>query len=263
MDEFGPPPPVSIISAAKLAAMDLTPPKQIVDGVLTVGLNIFAGNPKAGKSFAMLGVSLSVANGGKAFNHIPVTKHRVLYLALEDNYFRLKSRLKALNQPAPDNLDFITDIPRLKDGGMIALHAYLDEHPDTGMIVIDTFAKIADPKQTGNVYEEDAEMGHSLQALGLQHDCAVVVIHHTRKAAAGDFLHSVSGSAGLTGAADVVAVLSRKRNDTQATLEVTGRDIHENAFNLNWYSPKGGWIINDTSASDKKWGGPPLRRDLA
>lgn len=251
------------ITAAELSRLNIPEPKQVIKGYLTAGLNIFAGNPKAGKSFAALGLSLAVANGGKAFNSIPVNKARVLYLALEDNHFRLKSRLKALNQPPPENLDFVTYAPRLGEGGMTGLHAYLDDHPDTGMVVIDTLAKIVDAKSGANVYEEDAEVGHGLQALGLSHDCAIVVIHHTRKAAAGDFLHSVSGSAGLTGAADTVLVLTRKRNETTATLEVTGRDIHESKTELSWYSGRGGWIVPDYAPQQNQPQGPRFRRDLA
>jgi RecA-family ATPase len=257
--DLGPPPTLNTITAAELARMDLKPPKQLVEGVFTVGLNIFAGNPKAGKSFALLGISLAVANGGKAFNRIPVEKASVLYLALEDNHYRLKNRLKALNQPAPENLSFVTSIPRLAEGGLLGLHAYLDQHPDTGMVVIDTLARIADPKVSGNIYDEDSGMGSSLQSLGLEHDVAVVVVHHTRKAAAGDFLHSVSGSSGLTGAADTVAVLNRKRNETTATLEITGRDIYESSRELHWYSPKGGWIMHDEPNQPH---GPNLRRDV-
>lgn len=249
------------VTAAELMSLDLRPPKQVVDGIITVGLNILAGNPKSGKSFAMLGISLSVANGGKAFDHIPVEKAGVLYLALEDNHYRLKSRLRALNQQAPDNLAFATYSPKLGGGGLEGIGAYLHEHPETGMVVIDTLARISDPKATGNIYDEDAGVGASLQSLAMDFQVALVVVHHTRKAAAGDFLHSVSGSAGLTGAADTVLVLTRERNKTTATLEVTGRDIHESKQELSWYSPKGGWIIRDPE--NQRFSGPPLRKDLA
>lgn len=253
--------PLSTVTAAELMSMNLEPPKQIVDGIITVGLNILAGNPKSGKSFAMLGLSLSVANGGRAFNSIPVDRAGVLYLALEDNHFRLKARLKALNQQAPENLAFATYSPRLSDGGLTGIGAYLDEHPDTGLVVIDTLARISDPKTSGNIYDEDAGVGASLQALAMEFQVAIVVIHHTRKAAAGDFLHSVSGSAGLTGAADTVLVLTRKRNEATATLEVTGRDIHESSRELYWNSAKGGWIIQNAQNYEPQ--GPRFRKDLA
>jgi hypothetical protein len=52
-------------------------------------------------------------------------------------------------------------------------------------------------------------------------------VTHTRKAAAEDFLEEVSGTLGLTGAADSVLVLKRDRQAVEGTLSLTGRDIEE------------------------------------
>lgn len=260
IEEF-PPANINTVTAHELEGLDLNPPKQVVEGVLTVGLNILAGNPKSGKSFLSLGLSLAIANGGRAFNSITVEKADVLYLALEDNHFRLKSRLKALGQGFPAGLSFATHLPRLGEGGLPGLHAYLDERPDVGMVVIDTLARISDPKTSGNIYDEDSSTGSGLQTLAMEHQVALVVVHHTRKAAAGDFLHSVSGSSGLTGAADTVMVLTRKRNEPVATLEVTGRDIHESSRELYWNSARGGWTVREAE-QNQRFGGPPLRRDI-
>ena len=56
---------------------------------------------------------------------------------------------------------------------------------------------------------------------------AIVVVHHTRKASADDPLDRVSGTTGLTGAADSVITMSRSR-----VLEVRGRDIEETEYKL-------------------------------
>ena len=236
---------IDTVTAAQLETMDLPPPKQLIDGVLTVGFNILAGNPKAGKSFLSLGMALAIANGGRAFNKIPVGRHAVLYLALEDTRYRLKARLKAMSQGHPNNLHFATYLQKLGDGGFEELHAYLEEHRDIGMVVIDTLARVADAKTGADVYGEDAAVGTSLHEMAHLHEVALLVVHHTRKQAHGDFLHMVSGSAGFTGAADTVLVLTRKRNESVAILEITGRDIKEQKMDLTWYSSKGGWIARD------------------
>lgn len=230
------------ITAAQLDALDLAPPRQLVPGLITSGLNILAGNPKSGKSFLSLGLSLALTNGKPAFAKYPVEKVGVLYLALEDTRYRLRSRIRGLAQPVNDLLHFSTELPRLGNGGLDQIDHFLNDHPEVGMVVIDTLAKVADPKTGANVYEEDAALGGALHALAHHHDVAFLVVHHTRKAAAADFMNAVSGSAGFTGTADVVIVLTRNRGENHATLEVTGRDILESKLQLEWVSTAGGWV---------------------
>lgn len=250
---------LNTVTATELKNMDIPAPRHIVPNLITEGLNILAGAPKMGKSFMSLGIALAVSNGAQAMNKFQVEKPMtVLYLALEDTNFRLKSRLKALHQPANDRLHFATSSRRLSDGGLEGIAEFIDHHPDTGMVIIDTLAKIADPKVSANVYEEEAAMGGAMHSLAHATNTAFVVVHHTRKAAAGDFMHAVSGSSGFTGTADTVMVMSRQRNDPDgaAQLELTGRDIHEAKHDLRWYSPQGGWIINEYRAQTSRAGTP-------
>lgn len=241
------------ITSVELADMVIPAPRQIIPGVVTEGLNILAGSPKTGKSFLSLGMALAVSNGKPAFDndHYDIKAPQgVLYLALEDTLFRLKGRLATLRQPANDLLRFSTALPRLGEGGLNLIDEHLHDHPETVMVVIDTLAKVADPKTGGNVYEEDAALGGALHSLAHSHGIAIVVVHHTRKAAHGDFLHMVSGSAGFTGTADTVAVMTRDRNKADAVLEVTGRDIREKKLNLIWYAGRGGWIVHGSPTSN-------------
>jgi RecA-family ATPase len=232
------------ITAAELQTAQIPPPKQLVTGFLTSGLNIIAGAPKTGKSWLTLDVAIAVATGRKALGAWTTTQSDVLYLALEDTPYRLKSRLRALRQTHPENLHFATAAPRLMEGGLEAIDTWMNTHPQTGLIIIDTLAKIADAKTTNNIYDEDAATGTAIHAIAHHHDIAIVIIHHTRKQAHGDFLQAVSGSSGLTGTADTVAVLNRTRNDQIATLEITGRDILETTAKLNWNTTAAGWIAD-------------------
>jgi RecA-family ATPase len=231
------------ITAPELMRLDLPPPKQIVTGLLTSGLNILAGTAKAGKSFLGMSLGLSVANGTLALGRFDTQQAGVLYLALEDTRFRLKSRLGTLKQPIPESLAFATTAPTLAAGTLEGIDAYLKAHRETGMVVIDTLAKVADQHQGGNVYAEDSQMGGALHALAHAHDIALLVIHHTRKQAHKDFLQMVSGSTGFTGAADTVLVFERNRNDPMGMLHVTGRDIVERQVELEWRPTGGGWHV--------------------
>jgi RecA-family ATPase len=232
------------ITAAQLEITPFPPPRQLVNGLLTAGLCILAGAPKSGKSWLSLDLALSVANGTPALGAYGVEQADVLYLALEDTPYRLKSRLRAMRKPHPVNLHFATSAPRLGEGGIEAIDDFVNANPGTSVVIVDTLAKISDAKTTNNIYDEDAAVGTVLHALAHHHNLALVVIHHTRKQAHGDYLQSVSGSSGLTGTADVVMVLNRTRNEQVATLEVTGRDILEATANLRWNTTAAGWLAN-------------------
>jgi hypothetical protein len=72
------------------------------------------------------------------------------------------------------------------------------------------------------------------------------VIHHTKKAGVDDFVDEVSGTFGLTGAADAIVVLSRvARGRLDGILKLTGRDVEEQELPLKFDPLLGTWVITD------------------
>jgi hypothetical protein len=110
----------------------------------------------------------------------------------------------------------------------------MDSHPDTGLVVIDTLGKVMPPSAMGqSAYQRDYQVGSELKALADEYPgLAVVVLHHARKASSDDFVDTVSGTNGLAGAADTIIVLVRKRQSSDGTLHVTGRDVAEAEYAL-------------------------------
>ena len=78
------------LSAAALMALDLVPATPVVQGILYVGVTLFAGKPKIGKSWMMLALALAVTIGSTFLGNTTVQQGEVLYLALEDNRRRLR-----------------------------------------------------------------------------------------------------------------------------------------------------------------------------
>jgi AAA domain len=233
------------VSAADLMAADLPPVRWVVPGVLPEGVTLLAGKPKLGKSWLALGICVAVASGGVALGTRKVERGEVLYLALEDNRRRLQKRLgKMLSGPAPDGLEMATAWPKLDEGGVEALSAWLGERPDSRLVAVDTLAKTRPRTRGQNVYQEDYAALEELLPLAAEHGVAVVVVHHTRKMAAADPLDEISGSTGLTGGVDGVLVLKRDRGKADAVLHVDGRDIEEPAeYALTWDAETAGWTI--------------------
>src|SRR5262249_18337805 len=121
---------VELLSAPDLLELELPPLRWAVEGVLPEGLTMLVGKPKIGKSWAVFSLAVAVATGGRALGQIAVEQGDVLYLALEDGKRRLKSRLRAMlgTTAPPPGLTLSTRWPRLDQGGLTLLDAWLDQH---------------------------------------------------------------------------------------------------------------------------------------
>jgi 5S rRNA maturation endonuclease (ribonuclease M5) len=220
---------LATFTALELDGMDLQEPRYACAGLVVEGLSFLAGKPKLGKSWLALQLAIAVALGEPWLGGL-CEQGEVLYLALEDSKRRLQPRVRIVlgHRRLPPTLTFSTECPRLDEGGLDLISAWLTAHPEARLVIIDTLAKVKPGrKRNGDVYAEDNDAGSRLQALAFKHRVAVLVVHHTRKAGAEDFLEEVSGTFGLTGAADSVLVLRRNRQAAEGTLSVTGRDIEE------------------------------------
>ena len=216
------------IRASELQALQFPPIKYVIPGYIVEGLTIFAGRPKLGKSWCCLDWGGAVASGGVAFGSIQCEEGDVLYLALEDNQRRLKSRLEKVLPVGewPNRLTFWTECKRLDRGGLDAIRNWIIEAKQPRLVMIDVIAGVR-PDKRGNetLYGADYRAIEGLHGLARDHGLAIVVVTHVRKMDADDPLDTVSGTLGFTGAADSVLVLNR---DSQGvTLYGRGRDIEE------------------------------------
>lgn len=215
-------------TAAELMAEELPEAKWVIPDVLPEGVTFLAGKPKLGKSWMVLGMGLAIASGGVALGTKPVRRGEVLYLALEDNRRRLQKRLRVLltDGLAPEGLHLNLDWPRADEGGIGALDAWLGEHPDCRLVVIDTLARFK-PRAMGRrtQYDEDREAVDPLAPVAGEHGVGVLLVHHLRETESEDPLDMITGSVGLTGGVDGALVLKRKRGRADAFLHVDGRDI--------------------------------------
>ena len=97
-------------------------------------------------------------------------------------------------------------------------------------------------------YDADYRAGCLAKEVADKHRVPFVIVHHTRKASAADFLDEVSGTQGVAGAADTVLVLKRMRGKADAVLHVTGRDVEEASIALAFAADIGAWQMSDTPA---------------
>ena len=244
-------------TAAELIAATFPPPRWAVPGVVAEGLNLLVSPPKVGKSWMALGVAVAVASGGKALGKVDVDPGDVLYLALEDTARRLQNRLRVVlgKSGPPSRLTIATACEPMTEGGDRRIAAWLEAHPEARLVIVDVFAKVRGPvDRRSSAYDADYQAIGTIKALADRYGVAFLVVHHTRKAGAEDFLDTISGTQGIAGAADAVLVLSRSRGKSDATLRITGRDVEEADYALDFAPDRGLWTLLDGPAADYELG---------
>lgn len=221
---------LEVFSAKALSEMELPPQRFIIDGLIPMGLGLLVAKPKIGKSWMILDLCLSVA-AGEPFLGYRTHQHGTLYLALEDGKGRAKDRiLKILNEkPVPESARILFKAPRIDEGLLDVLGAFLDDNPDIHLICIDTLSKVR-PKEKSfeNAYAADYAYMGALKEFADSRGICVLLVHHTSKRRTDDSFESINGSTGIMGASDFSIILNKNdRNDEDATLSITGRDIEQ------------------------------------
>ena len=113
------------------------------------------------------------------------------------------------------------------------IEQFLAEHPVTKLVVIDTLQRVRSTGGDRNLYANDYQDVGLLKQLADKHHIAILLIHHLRKLHDDDPMNMISGSTGLSGAADSAFVLQKNaRSANAATLHCTGRDIPDRTLKL-------------------------------
>ena len=205
----------------------------IIDGLLYAGVYILAGAPKIGKSFLVAQIAYHVSTGRKLWD-FDVHQGTVLYLALEDDYQRIQSRMFIMyGVNDTPNLHFATVAGKIGNGLDEQLENFMRKHPDTKLIIIDTMQKIRELGGESYSYASDYEIIGRLKQFADKYCICVLTVHHTRKQPAGDSFEMISGTTGLLGCADGSLLMQKKkRTALEATIDVVGRDQQDQILYL-------------------------------
>ena len=166
----------------------------------------------------------------------------VLYLCLEDTLKRIKDRLFDLTDDSTRSFHLAVTCGLIGNGLEEEIINFLEDFPKTKMVIIDTLQKVRDSKgSTGKtgMYGNDYDDISSIKRIADEHDISIILVHHLRKLKDGDDpFNEVSGSTGITGAADTNYVLKRKRSSRDATLLACGRDVEYQELTLRFQDLK-------------------------
>lgn len=236
---------LGLTTASDLSAMTFRPLQCAVPDLVPEGLGLLAGKPKTGKSWMGFDICIAVAGGTYALGNIKCEQGPVLYLALEDTLRRAQGRMRAILQgaPAPAALTIATEWKRADEGGLDDIRAWLAMNRNARLILIDTLQKMrGSRKKDAGVYEDDYRAIADFKKLADEFTVPIVLVHHLNKQGNDDPLMAVSGTAGITGSADTILVLSREANENNAILYVRGRDVNEAEIAIQFDSETGKWL---------------------
>lgn len=179
------------------------------------GVTINAGRPKIGKTSRARQKVVHVQNGIELWNE-QVERADTMFLSLEEGAPLMGKKLRQAGYTAEQlhQVRFVFEWPRGLFGAA-ALREYLAANPTVRYVVIDSLTRFRDaPTKEKPQFMQDYE---AVQALGdvakERPGTSIELVHHTTKAVNGsDPIADISGTYGLSAAADNYEVL-RKEGD--------------------------------------------------
>ena len=254
------PPDLIPMSATELNMLDLPPINWIVENILPEGVTLFSGKQKTYKSFMMLDLCIQVCKGSMFMGNRCIQSH-ALYLDLESGLRRPRDRIRKIceGQQIPEGLYILTaldGVRQIGNGFEEQIRKLLQSDPELKLIVIDVLEKIRpEPENKRSAYSMDYKVINPLNQLVAEFPGIgiLLVTHNTKSVDLNDWQNNISGSVGLSGSVDSVwGVTKEKREDLNAVLHVSGREIRAEEFIIKFNENTLRWEYLGTAESQKK-----------
>jgi putative DNA primase/helicase len=223
----------TVYNLAWLKAEPIPPPAYVVEDLIMEGCTLLNGPPKKGKTFVAHGIAMPVALGGRALGYFDCAQGEVLFIAVEDNMGRVKSRSahllsreEASDWPAGFWVDHDWGTP-MNAYGMRKLEAWLKAREGrTRLVVLDPWHLLRVPyRRDLDITQEDHMQFRRLNRLGEKYHCGILILHHTNKHETGEGVNRGSGSHGQAAGAGCVLNFYRETGSHSGQLEIIGRDV--------------------------------------
>jgi hypothetical protein len=223
-----------IYSAADLMLKDMEKPKELIQGVLHQGLKgVLASSSKAGKTWLLLDMALSVASGLQWIKW-QTTKAKVLVVNFEIPEFFLRDRIQLLTHKKAELGQY--DLSNLHlwtlrgfnsgFGDLLQEISRTIKNENYGLVIIDPVYKGlagADENHAGDV----ALLCNNFESLCVQTGAAVVYAHHFSKGNKANQhpLDRMSGSGVFGRDADSIILLTDHEEKDCYTVELVLRNL--------------------------------------
>ena len=237
------------VDGESLWDMEFVARRFCIRSLLPQGLCILGGAPKIGKSWLMLDWCIKIAKGEPIWD-MDTTQGTTLYLCLEDTLPRVQHRIYCMSEEASPNAYFAATAGTLTGDLESQISSFLLSHPDTVLIVVDTYQMVRGNSNEPS-YGGDYQDMQKLKRIADAYNITVLLVHHLRKQGDRDPVNRLSGTTGISGAVDAVFVLDRKeRVQNTALLVCTGRDIEYRELELRFSKERCVWDLLSDSAEN-------------
>lgn len=201
-----------------LLVKEFPPNRWLVDGLIPLhGITILHGLPTAGKTWLMMEIAISVAQGKLLFNQFETSHTGVLLLDEESGEWLLHDRFKTLRAPSELPIHYLTmNSSKFTESYVDELIEWCNDN-EVGFVAIDSLVRIHGGDE--NTAQDSAKVFRLIRKL-TSAGITVLIIHHNTKASAnGEYGSQMRGSGDIQASVDCQLSLVRPYRDDYLTLE--------------------------------------------
>ena len=191
---------------------------------LALGVGVLGGAPKACKTWIAAELALATASGADAFGRFPVRQPGpVLFFGAEDSLPALRTRFEGIAAQRSARLDrvplYLLDVTqlRLDRPDQLARLSATITAGQPRLLVLDPFVRLA--RVDENSAAEVSGVLGSLRELQREHDLAILLVHHARKASGSSPTLAFRGSGDFGAWGDSNLHVSRRGDELLLRLE--------------------------------------------
>jgi hypothetical protein len=204
------------------------PVRWTIEGLLpSEGLTIISAAPGSYKTWLMLEMALSIAQGIPLFGKYPTNKAGVLIVDEESGPRMLNERFRKLGATSGLPILYFSRLGRKVDRDFIELLQEICDESNIGVVIFDSLVRFHQGDE--NASRDMSELFNSFKLLA-DKGRAVLIAHHNRKSMPGNYNPSgdMRGSGDILAAIDCHIAVSRNRNsDYIDVLQTKNRYIQE------------------------------------
>lgn len=250
----------------KLRQVEFPPERWIVTGLIPIGISVLGGKSNSRKSWTVLELAFDVAIGQRFWGRKTEGGPVFLY-ALEDSLENVQGRSELQRQPLDADIHVVVEFTEEERNDVLdAIRNDITSHRPR-LVVIDTLSTLLRTTDQ-NSPEAMTDALSRLQRLAFEFECAIVIVHHTRKSNTdlntyeiGDWYDEFRGSTAIVNAADAKLLIGSKRGkgETEARFKASGRKFKDEIdLRLDWnvdqcrYDVIGDWFESGYTGIERR-----------
>ena len=217
------------INAKALTQMYTQYRDPVIEGLLRKGetLNIIAG-PKVGKSWLVLSLALSVSNGNPWLG-METEQSNVLIVDNELHKETLAMRIQGVAEHQCESMMRVSVLPlRGRNGNILTYRDLIVEQArktESKIIILDALYRFLPPGVSENDNAGMTSVYNTIDAIAIEADCSILIIHHSSKGNQGDksVTDGGAGAGAINRAADAVLFLRAHEEEDHVVLDAVNR----------------------------------------